>query len=173
MKKSIHSVILIIGLFLVGCQEQVDQTKEEQAIRDTLTAMWDAIEKEDIERYATYIHEDFTQFGETRARLDVGKQKEVEGLVAYEFKILNSVIEINSNQKTILLPKIAAYFNNDLKGWETKDETIDFPLKEITPTKVVFEGMTFQKISNNEMNVYVDIQQKDGSTKTVKFNYTK
>mgnify|MGYP000002871573 CR=1 FL=1 len=34
----------------------------------------------------------------------------------YEFKILNSVIEINSNQKTILLPKIAAYFNNDLKG---------------------------------------------------------
>ena len=34
----------------------------------------------------------------------------------YDFKILNSVIEINSAQKTILLPKIEAYFNNDLKG---------------------------------------------------------
>ncbi len=34
----------------------------------------------------------------------------------YDFKILNSVIEINSAQKTILLPKIATYFNNDLKG---------------------------------------------------------
>ncbi len=34
----------------------------------------------------------------------------------YDFKILNSVIEINSAQKTILLPKIDNYFNNDLKG---------------------------------------------------------
>lgn len=34
----------------------------------------------------------------------------------YDFKILNSVIEINSAQKTILLPKIENYFNNDLKG---------------------------------------------------------
>src|SRR5690606_5768269 len=34
----------------------------------------------------------------------------------YDFKILNSVIEINSAQKTILLLKIEKYFNNDLKG---------------------------------------------------------
>lgn len=34
----------------------------------------------------------------------------------YDFKILNSVIEINSIQKTILLPKIENYFKNDLKG---------------------------------------------------------
>lgn len=34
----------------------------------------------------------------------------------YDFKILNSVIEINSAQKTILLPKIEKYFKNDLKG---------------------------------------------------------
>lgn len=34
----------------------------------------------------------------------------------FDFKILNSVIEINSAQKTILLPKIVQYFNNDLKG---------------------------------------------------------
>lgn len=34
----------------------------------------------------------------------------------YDFKILDSVIEINSAQKTILLPKIEKYFNNNLKG---------------------------------------------------------
>jgi len=34
----------------------------------------------------------------------------------YDFKILNSVIEINSSQKTILFPKIESYFKNDLKG---------------------------------------------------------
>ena len=29
---------------------------------------------------------------------------------------MNSVIEVNKTQKTILLPKIEKYFNNDLKG---------------------------------------------------------
>ena len=33
--------------------------------------------------------------------------------------------------------------------------------------------MTFEKVSDNEMNVYADIHQKDGSIETVKFHYTK
>ncbi len=36
--------------------------------------------------------------------------------VDYDFKILESVMQINEKQKTIILPKIKAYFNNDLKG---------------------------------------------------------
>lgn len=64
------------------------------------------------------------------------------------------------------------HFNNDLKGWETKDETVDFPLKEITEKKVIFEGMTFEKVSNTEMNVYVDIKEND-KVETVKFSYKK
>jgi len=34
----------------------------------------------------------------------------------YEFEILNSVIEVNNVQKTILLPKVATYFNDNLEG---------------------------------------------------------
>lgn len=34
----------------------------------------------------------------------------------YDFKILSAVIEINSAQKTILIPKIEDYFKNDLTG---------------------------------------------------------
>jgi len=34
----------------------------------------------------------------------------------YDFKILNSVIEVNEKQKTILIPKIEAHFNGDIKG---------------------------------------------------------
>ncbi|UAB81912.1 UDP-glucose/GDP-mannose dehydrogenase family protein [Marixanthomonas sp. SCSIO 43207] len=34
----------------------------------------------------------------------------------YDFKILNAVIDINNKQKTILLPKIEAHFNNNLNG---------------------------------------------------------
>ena len=65
------------------------------------------------------------------------------------------------------------HFNNDLKGWETKDETVDFPLKEITKNKVVFEGMSFEKISDTEMNVYVDIKNDKGEINIEKFNYKK
>lgn len=35
---------------------------------------------------------------------------------AYDFKILDAVMEINEKQKLHLLPKIKAYFNNNLKG---------------------------------------------------------
>jgi UDPglucose 6-dehydrogenase len=34
----------------------------------------------------------------------------------FDFKILKAVMEVNKKQKTILLPKIKKYFNNDLKG---------------------------------------------------------
>lgn len=34
----------------------------------------------------------------------------------YDFRILNSVIDVNQKQKTALIPKIMEYFGNDLKG---------------------------------------------------------
>ncbi len=34
----------------------------------------------------------------------------------HEFKLLKAVIEVNDRQKTILIPKIKAYFDGDLKG---------------------------------------------------------
>ncbi len=87
-------------------------------------------------------------------------------------KVLFYEIEIIREVGSTLILQLK-HFNNDLKGWETKDETVDFPLKEITATKIIFEGMTFEKIGDNEMNVYVDMHQKDGSTEVLKFNYTK
>lgn len=36
--------------------------------------------------------------------------------VDYDFKILNAVMDINARQKTMLIPKIEAYFDNELKG---------------------------------------------------------
>ena len=48
--------------------------------------------------------------------------KDVQALVhsaneiSYDFKILNAVMEINEKQKLHLLPKIKAYFSNNLKG---------------------------------------------------------
>ncbi|MBC9912662.1 UDP-glucose dehydrogenase family protein [Chitinophaga varians] len=48
--------------------------------------------------------------------------KDVQALVKssqdanYDFRILNAVMDVNEKQKLFLLPKIKAFFNNDLKG---------------------------------------------------------
>lgn len=89
----------------------------------------------------------------------------VDGKVKfYEIEVIREV------ENSLILQ--LKHFGPDLKGWETKDETVDFPLKHITANKVVFEGMTFEKVSDNEMNIYVDINEND-KIETVKFNYKK
>ena len=60
------------------------------------------------------------------------------------------------------------HFHGDFKGWEEKDKTIDFKLVKIEDDKVYFEGLTFEKISDNEMNVYVVIDEKEGKIQEVK-----
>lgn len=86
-------------------------------------------------------------------------------VVFYEMEIIREV------ENSLILQ--LKHFGPDLKGWETQEKTIDFNLIKITSDRVVFEGMVFEKISPNEMNVYVDIQQDDGTIENVKFNYRK
>ncbi|MCX7551499.1 DUF6265 family protein [Xanthomarina sp. F2636L] len=62
------------------------------------------------------------------------------------------------------------HFGNDFKGWEEKDETIDFKLVKIEKNKIYFDQFTFEKISENEMNLYVVISDQ-GQKEEVKFNY--
>lgn len=81
------------------------------------------------------------------------------------------IMVIREIENTLILQ--LKHFGPDLKAWEAKDETIDFPLKEITENNVIFEGMRFEKISNIEMNVYVNIKNDDGKVEEVKFNYKK
>ncbi len=77
-------IILFFSLAFTSCvknesnQLTVDQEKEH--IKATLVDMWDAIEKGDIDRYASYVHEDFTQFGEYDSVLRSGKVAEVKGI---------------------------------------------------------------------------------------------
>ena len=64
------------------------------------------------------------------------------------------------------------HFHSNLKGWEEKDKTIDFKLVKVTEDKVYFDGCTFEKISENEMNIYVILEIEGEETET-KFNYHK
>ncbi|WP_246286295.1 DUF6265 family protein [Winogradskyella ludwigii] len=99
------------------------------------------------------------------------------GSMMATFKLINDgkvtfyEIEVIREVENSLILQLK-HFGPNLKGWETKEETVDFPLKEITENKVVFEGMSFEKVSATEMNVYVDIEDK-GKIETVTFNYKK
>ena len=87
----------------------------------------------------------------------------VDGKVKfYEF-----IAIIEENESLILRLK---HFHHNLKGWEEKDETVDFPLVKITENKVNFDGFTIKKISENELNVFVMIGGED-KAQEVKFNY--
>ena len=59
-----------------------------------------------------------------------------------------------------------------MHGWEEKEETVDFKLVKVTDDKVYFDGMTFESISDDEMNVYVIIDD-EGEEQEMKFNYRK
>lgn len=77
---NIIGTVYFIFILLSSCREADKVQTEKETIKKTLTSMWDAIEKKDIERYASYIHPDFTQFGETDSVLRKGKEAEVKGI---------------------------------------------------------------------------------------------
>jgi hypothetical protein len=63
------------------------------------------------------------------------------------------------------------HFNTDLTGWEEKNEVRRFRLVKITPTEAFFEGMTFRRISADEVQVQLAIEMKDGTAREEEFRY--
>jgi len=78
----IRLVCLISLAVLCACNQSYppDLPGQEEEVKATLVKMWEAIENEDIELYASYVHPDFTQFGETDPLLKIGKEAEVRGV---------------------------------------------------------------------------------------------
>ena len=78
---------------------------------------------------------------------------------------------IQQTGETLLLQ--LKHFHGSLKGWEEKDDTVDFKLVQIDGNRVYFDGFTIEKISGKEINMYVVVGDEDGSSEEVKFNYKK
>ncbi|MGK7370512.1 MAG: DUF6265 family protein [Candidatus Halalkalibacterium sp. M3_1C_030] len=94
-------------------------------------------------------------------------------MCAFKLVVNNEVrfyelVTISEEENTLMLR--LKHFHKDLKGWEEKNETVDFPLVKVTPGKVFFDGFTFERISENEMNIYVIIGE-EGKEQETKFNY--
>jgi len=62
------------------------------------------------------------------------------------------------------------HFSADLKGWEKQNDTVDFKLVKFSKNRAYFDELTFEVISDNELNIYVVIEE-EGSSEEVKFNY--
>lgn len=76
---------------------------------------------------------------------------------------------IQQIDETLLLQ--LKHFHGNLKGWEEKDETVDFKLNKIEGNRIYFDEFTFEKINENEINLYVVVGNEDGTSEEVKFNY--
>ncbi|MDO7083674.1 DUF6265 family protein [Pseudocolwellia sp. AS88] len=92
---------------------------------------------------------------------------------AFKLVVNNEVqfyeIETISEEEDTLVFRLK-HFHKNLKGWEEKDITVDFVLVKVTKNKVYFNGLTLEKISNNEINLYVAIED-NGNTTEEKFTY--
>lgn len=73
---------LIAGAAIDAAAQSQD-SKDVADIKAALVAMWDAVEKGDVDRYATYVHPAFTAFGENDTYLAEGKDAEVRSYRAY------------------------------------------------------------------------------------------
>lgn len=77
---------------------------EKTAVKNTLINMWAAIENEDIDTYARYVHPDFSQFGEYDSIIKLGKANEVNGVANWvkdsdniHTEMINPIITIRND----------------------------------------------------------------------------
>lgn len=65
------------------------------------------------------------------------------------------------------------HFHGNLEGWEEKDEAVGFKLVKLEGNRIYFDDFTFERISENEINIYIVIMDEGGKSEEVKFNYKK
>ena len=74
-----------------------------------------------------------------------------------------------TRHKNSLVLKIK-HSNADLQGWEEKHAAMEFLLVHKEPGKMYFDGLTMEKISDTELNIYV-VMDEAGKKDEVKFAY--
>jgi len=104
--------LLFLVITLAGCNSNSStyNLEDKTQVKETLIAMWAAIEEGDIDAYASYIHPNmYTQWGETDSLLRVGKHAEVHGIrdwiedsESIHTEMKEEVITINGNTAWIV-----------------------------------------------------------------------
>ena len=170
-QETINGIICYLGIFIL-CSQAV--TAQSQNTKHTLsldhTSNMPAATIQDAAWIAGhYQSEVFGGIGEEVWAPPLGgtmigmfKVAKADSIVFYEFLIITE----ESNSLTLKLK----HFHPDLKGWEEKEEFVSFPLVKLTDDAIYFDGLTFQKLDPDTLQVYLALRQK-GETSEVNFKY--
>ena len=63
------------------------------------------------------------------------------------------------------LSLLVKHFTQDFVSWETKEDHINFKLVAIEDDAIHFSGLSFYRISDDEMHAYLALRMKDESLK--------
>ncbi len=87
MRRIILGFILCFGL--IGSPALAGSDADAETIKQNIVAMWAAVEVGDVDTYMTYIHDDYTVFGEGDIYLQSGKYKERASYADYLGRVQN------------------------------------------------------------------------------------
>lgn len=99
----------------------------------------------------------------------------IAGTMMFDFKlVIDNKIEVYElghivEKEGTLLYQIK-HFGPDLKGWDEKEKSSDFRFIKKEKNRMYFDNFTFEKISENEVNVYAYFED---SKEEVVFNFKK
>lgn len=61
------------------------------------------------------------------------------------------------------LSLLVKHFSSEFVSWETKEDHVNFKLVAIKENELHFSGLSFYKVSDNEINAYLALRMKDDS----------
>ena len=101
--------LLLMGVMAIagvgGSMEVLAQERDEAVaseLRAVLVDMWDAIEQEDLERYARHVHPDFTSFGESDPYLNEGKAYELRATADWLSRVERVHTDMHQPEVTVM-----------------------------------------------------------------------
>lgn len=94
-------ILFILLMPRAGFGQSPSDADAASEVKETLIAMWEAIEKGDLDRYASYIHPEFTSFGESDVYLARGKELELRGIADYLQRASGVHTEMHQPQVTV------------------------------------------------------------------------
>ncbi|MGI9293410.1 MAG: YybH family protein [Pseudomonadales bacterium] len=92
---------ILLALALLFGTTALAAPSDETAIKATLNAMWAALEKGDIDTYATHIHPDYSLFGEGDTYLAEGKALELRSMQDWVSRANNVHTEMHNPIVTV------------------------------------------------------------------------
>ena len=87
-----------------------------------------------------------------------------DGTIMGSYRHFNSDGSLNFYEFLLLdsTGLVLKHFDKEFVGWEEKDEFLFFKMVECTENKVILKGLVYERISDTEMKIYLDMKTREG-----------